>query len=146
MTIDEYFMEHAVPFSRTQYFRYKRRILSGREPKLAPRFSLKKIGEREKIFLKGVVSSGNIPPLNQLCALIESEFGTSISIASMYRAINLLFPEYRRCKVGRPRKRGPGISINSLGGFELIIAVAYYLGWPARVTSVISSNVHKRKK
>ena len=38
---------------------------------------------------------------------------------------------------GRPTSKKPDVVHNALGGFELIIAVAYHLGWPERTAAII---------
>lgn len=50
-------------------------------------------------------------------------------------------------KNGRPKlEKLNETGINSLGGFELIVATAYHLGWAQRVEKVISGEVKKLKK
>ncbi len=74
--------------------------------------------------------------------MVETEFGVAIGRTAMQRTLDRLFPNRVRSKVGRPISKDPAISINALGGFELIIALAYHLKWPERVASVISDCVH----
>ena len=69
LSVDEFFARHDVPFSRAQYFRYKQRLAEGKDLDPLQRGRKKKIGEREELFLKGVVASGTIPPLDELCNL-----------------------------------------------------------------------------
>ncbi len=146
LSINDFFSRFDVPFSRANYFRYKQRMSEGKDPSGLPRGRKKKIAEREELFLRGIIASGSIPSLNQLRDMLKSELGTTVGVTAIHRCIDRLSPNAVRSEVGRPKTRKPEISSNSLGGFELIIAVAYHLKWPDRVASVITSCVRDRKK
>lgn len=146
LSIDDFFARYKdIPFSRPQYFRLKKQVAEGREPSLSPPGRKKRIGEREELFLSGVVASGAVPPIAELCEMVEAKLGTAVRRSVMQRALRELFPNHPRSGVGRPRTRSPAIVSNALGGFELIIAVAHYLKWPERVASVIGAAVRERK-
>ncbi len=142
LSVDKFFASNEVPFGRANYFRYKKVLSKGNDLSTAQPGRKKKVGEREEMFLRGVVAGGNIPSIDELRGMFETELGTKIGRTAILRTLDRLFPNRERSKVGRPITNEPEISINALGGFELIIAVAYHLKWPERVASVISDCVH----
>lgn len=146
LSVDEFFERHDVPFSRAQYFRYKRSLAQGKDRAPTRRGRKKKIGDREELYLRGVVASGAIPSVDQLRDMVEDEFGLAIGRTVMRRTIDRLLPERDRPAPGRPRTRVLNVASNALGGFELIIAVAYHLKWPERVATVIADCVHERQR
>lgn len=141
LSINEFFERYDVPFSRANYFRYKHRIFEGKAFSPSKRGRKRKIGEREELFLRGLVAGGSVPPIDQLRGILESELGASVGVTAIRRSLDRLFPDRERSKLGRPLTRGPELNSNVLGGFEIIIAVAYYLKWPERVASVINAAV-----
>ena len=146
LSVAEFFERHDVPFSRAQYFRYKQLLAEGKDPSPSRRGRKKKIGEREELFLRGVVASGAIPSVDQLRELVEDELGLTIGRTVMRRAIDRLLPEREHPGPGRPRSRVLDATSNALGGFELIIAVAHHLKWPERVAMVIADCVRERQR
>ena len=138
LSVNDFFANYDVPFSRANYFRYKQSLSNGKELVTAQCGRKKKIGEREELFIRGVIARGDIPSVDALRQMIEAEFGTALGRTAMRRTLNRLFPNHERPKVGRPITNVPEISSNALGGFELIIAVAYHLKWPDRVATVIN--------
>jgi hypothetical protein len=146
LSIDDFFDHYSVPFSRTQYYRYKQRIKAGGDLSPFPGGRRRKISEREELYLSGIVSGGAIPSIEQLCEMVEAKLGTVVSRSVMHRALQNLFPDHQRPGAGRPRVKSPPVIMNALGGFELLIAVAYYLKWPERVASVIETCVRERNR
>lgn len=147
LSINAFFERYeSVPFSRAQYFRLKQQMADGQEPGLSTPGRKKLIGEREELFLSGIAASGTVPSIEQLCEMVEAKVGTTVSLSVMHRALQELFPKQPRHRVGRPRTQSRVVITNALGGFELIIAVAYYLKWPERVASVIDAAVRERRR
>ena len=147
LSVDSFFAQHDVPFSRAQYFRYKKLLDEHFEYRVPPmRGGNRKLGEREEIFLRALALSDSLPAVGALHSMIKSELGTNVGPAAIRRALDRLFPDRERPGVGRPCKHGPTTSINSLGGFELIIALAYDLKWPERVAKMIAHAVRDRSR
>lgn len=147
LSVDSFFASRDVPFSRAQYFRYKKLLNKNYEFKVAPlRGGNRKIGEREEILLRGIALRGPVPPVAELCAMLKSEIGTDVGDDAVRRAVYRLFPKRQRPRVGRPRKRGSKVAVNSMGGFELIVAVAYHLKWPSSTAGVICDAIRDRQK
>lgn len=138
---------HEIPFKRRQYFVYKQLMDASYGFKAARgRGGNRKIGEREEMFLLGIATREPLPSVSDLVMMLESQLGIEVGADAVRRALDRLLPKRRRARVGRPRKHGPKVSANSLGGFELIVAVAYLLDWPSRAAKVISDAIRDRKK
>ena len=146
LSADSFFAAHDVPFSRAQYFRYKKLLNDRYEFKVPPmRGGNRKIGEREEIYLKALLRQGPMPSVGELRTLLKNDLQTEVGPLAIRRALIRLFPIRPRAHVGRPSKHWPKSSTNSLGGFELIIALAYQLKWPSRVAEVIDVAVKEMK-
>lgn len=149
LSINAFFALHGdeIPFSRAQYFVYRRVMTAGHEfKKPRGRGGNRKLGEREEMFLKGVATRDPLPSVGELAAMLKSQLGTDVRPTAIRRALDRLLPRRIRPRAGRPRKQAPATFVNPLGGFELIVAVAYLLDWPARVETVIREAVRDRKK
>lgn len=146
LPINAFLERYDVPFSRANYFRYKRRFADGDRSIEPQRGRNKKLGEKEELFLRGIFAGGATPSVGQVRGMLESEFNVSIGRSTVRRTVERLFPVRDRRKVGRPVTRVPNISSNAMGGFELIVAVAYYLKWPQRAAAVVASAVRESKK
>ena len=74
------------------------------------------------------------------------ELNCKISLSAVSRALTRIAPD-RVFKVGgRPKTKKQSIEQNAMGGFELIIAVAYHLGWPQRTADVILESIDALKR
>lgn len=149
LSINAFFAAHGqkIPFSRRQYFIYKRLITATYKLKVPRRQGgNRKIGEREELFLRGIAIRDPLPSVGELCAMLQDQLGVDVGVDTVRRALDRLLPKRRRPRIGRPRKRGPRVTLNSLGGFELIIAVAHHLKWPARPAKVTSDAIRVRMR
>lgn len=146
-SVDAFFSIHDVPFSRAQYFRYKKMLNKNYEFRVPPmRGGNRKIGEREEIYLRALARQGPLPSVGELRLLLHSDLQTKVGHRAIRRALSRLFPDRERVRVGRPSIHWPKQSANSLGGFELIIALAYHLRWPSRVAEIIEAAVKDKRR
>jgi hypothetical protein len=106
----------------------------------------RKIGEREEIFLKTLALHGPMPSVGNLRIMLDSELDTKVGPTAIRRTLDRLFPKRERASVGRPSKCEANIGTNALGGFELIIALAYQLKWPSRAAKVVADAVRDQKR
>lgn len=149
LSVPRFFDTYGVPFSRAQYFIYKRRLqesgLAGLLDRRA-RGGNRKITLEQEGFLKGCIKSDPDVSLSRLVQALMEEFDCEISLSAVSRALRRIDP-YRERKVGgRPKTKKSRMEQNVLGGFELIIAVAYHLGWPQRTADVICKAIDTLKR
>lgn len=149
LTISAFFKTQAVPFSRMQYFRYKRRLeeigpdglVDGRS-----RGGNRKVTLEQEGFLKGCIKSDPDVSAGWLQDALMEEFQCVITLSGISRIMARIEPNRKR-SIGRPSKAvKTRVEYNSMGGFELIIAVAHHLGWPKRTADVISQTVDAVKR
>ncbi len=139
-----------VPFSRAQYFNYKRRLQESGPAGLMDRRSRggnRKITLEQENFLKGCIKRDADVSLEWLRQALIEEFHCDITLSGVSRILKRIVPDRTR-NLGRPAKKAVKTRIEPgpLGGFELIIAVAYHLGWPQRTADVISTAVNTLKR
>ncbi len=53
LSVDKFFASNEVPFSRANYFRYKKALSKGKDISSKKRGRKKKVGEKEEMFLRG---------------------------------------------------------------------------------------------
>lgn len=149
LPISTFFETKSVPFSRAQYFNYKRRLRESGPAGLMDRRSKggnRKITPEQESFVKGCIKRDSDVSLDWLRQALIEEFHCDITLSGVSRTLKRIVPDRAR-NVGRPAKtvKAP-IESNPLGGFELIIAVAYHLGWPQRTADVIGTAVDTLKR
>ena len=141
LSTSTFFDKYQVPFSRAQYFIYKKRFREdGLDGLLDRRRSggNRKITDHEENFLKGCIKSNPDVSLHWLQEALKEEFHREISLSAISRVLDRILPGRQRQGRGRPTSKPPAnVAHNALGGFELIIAVAYHLGWPERTAAII---------
>jgi transposase len=138
-----------VPFSLSRYFIYKRNIARYGSEGIKDRRSFgnnTKLTAEIKVFLQGYITNIEICTLDVIQREIETRFGVYIGERTLSKIIaeigckNIL-------KKGRPEhSKEYEEQINSIGGFELIVAMAYHLGWPERIEKIISQEITKLKR
>lgn len=149
LTIAIFFDQHKVPFSQPRYFVYKRALKHHGSEGIKDNRTLgrnRKITDEIKGFLKGYFKNSDGCKLELLQGEIKENFDANVSLSVLSKVIKAMGCSHI-LKNGRPKLeklKEPGI--NSLGGFELIVATAYHLGWPQRVEKIISGEVKKLKK
>jgi len=144
LSVSKFFETHDIPFSRAQYFIYKRRLEESGFDGLIDKRSVggnRKITHEQEVFLKGCLRSNHDVSLGWLQQMLAEEFNCEVNFSTVSRALTRIFPD-RELKVGgRPKTKKQNITQNVLGGFELIIALAYHLKWPQRTADVICNAV-----
>ena len=146
LSVNAFFRRHKVPFARSKYYVYKKLVDEEYNFKTPPkRGGNQKIGDREEAFLRGCLSSGAVLTLDEIREKLKKGMRVSVDRSTISRAMARIFPD---CKphVGRPTIRRPVATVNSLGGFELFVAVAFYLKWPERVGEVIVNSARGLKR
>ncbi len=149
LSISEFFDKHDTPFSRAQYFIYKQRLEESGPSGLIDKRCKggnRKITLDEEAFLRGILKRDPEVALGWLKKALIDEFGREISLSAISRALTRIAPD-RKMKVGgRPQIKKPNIEQNPMGGFELIVAMAYHLGWPQKTADVILEAIDALKK
>jgi hypothetical protein len=149
LSVTKFFKTKSVPFSRAQYYNYKRRLQQcGSDGLIDRRFMgmNRKLTSEHEIFLKGYIQGNSDALLENVHQALLDEFHCNVSARTVGRALLRIDP-HRQQNVGRPPKRiEHPVESNPLGGFELIIAVAYHLGWPQRTGDVISEAIARLKR
>jgi hypothetical protein len=148
-SIANFFTDYDVPFSKAQYFIYKKQLeiagpaglTDGRE-----RGGNRKLSPGVEGFLLGCVKSNSDITLEWLQKSLQDNFNCSVSLSSISRAIKRISKEQVHLPIGRRKSiLKKEVVINPLGGFEIIVALAFYLGWPQRVAELISSEINELK-
>ena len=149
LSVSNFFDCFTVPFSRAQYFRYKKRMQAHGPDGLVDQRSKggsRKITSEQEIFIKGCIKADEAVSLGWLQNALKEEFDCEVSVSAVSRTIARIEPDRPRNVGGRPKSQKPRAFTNALGGFELIVAVAYHLGWPQRTAAVICSVIDSLKK
>ena len=145
LSTKKFLKTYDVPFSERQYYRYKAKMIqdgiwfgSNYNPRN------RKIFQREADFLKGVIAENSLVSLNKLQQLLRDYFYCYVSISCLKQTLTKLTSDCN-IKRGRPKLIKIEPVINPLGGFELIVAIAYYLKWPQRLGKVIIQEINNLK-
>ena len=149
LSVSEFFDSFAVPFSRAQYFRYKKQLHEQGPSGLADHRlagGRRKITAEHENFLKGCVKADANVSLGWLQDALIEEFDFHVSVSAVSRTLARIVPDRPRNFGGRPKTVQPRADTNALGGFEMIVAVAYHLGWPQRTSNVICKDIDALKK
>jgi len=147
LTVSAFFDAHMVPFSKSQYYVYKRILAVDPKKSLAKREKNKKLTvEAEEFIINHLGLSENLN-LSNLQKLIKKRYDCKMSISGLSKAISRLplTKEFSR-QLGRPKNNKTIETYNVMGGFELIVAIAYHLKWPDRISALIKTHVDNFKK
>ena len=149
LTISDFFEANIVPFSRAQYYIYKKRFKqfgrSGLEDKRKNGGNKKLNSESEKFIKKCLDENLNVSNLWLREQLIK-RYGCAISPSGISRALRRICPERIKEKRESYRIEKQEVQINQFCGFELIIALAYHLGWPQMTSNAIVDAVNELKE
>jgi transposase len=122
LSVVEFWKTNSVPFSRAQYFKYKKRLQTFGLDGLMDRRSMgrnRKVTPEHELFIKGYIQENSEFSLAELQRALMGEFQCNVSARSVRRALQRIDPKQKR-NVGRPPKAmGPRVETNTLGGFEL---------------------------
>jgi transposase len=143
--VQEYLSHHNVPFSIAQYYRYKKKLAEGGVDTLRDKRSH---GNNSKLtpeaagFLTGYMTSNPTAGLTELQDLLEDRFQIKMSKSGVSRCLKRLGCV---CRVKQVQDKSQRF-YTMCGGFELIVTLAFYLGWPQSVRKVILDRVEQIKK
>jgi len=150
LSIAVFFKEHEVPFSKAQYFIYKKQLaLSGPEgiQDRRSRGGNRKLSEEAEGFLLGCVKTKPDVTLEWLQGEIKKNFSLEVDQSAISRAIKRVSSNQAHLLRGRRKSTPkPEVVINPVGGFEIIVAIAYHLGWGQRVAEVITNEITELKQ
>ncbi len=150
LSIRQFFEENDVPFSQSQYSIYKRRFSACGAEGLCDRRAgggNRKLSREAEIFLSGCLKREEGVSLAWLRERLIEEYGCELSVSAISRAVKRIAPDYQFGGSGGRKSAGESEpEINPVGGFELLIAVAYHLGWPQQSAEVIAGAVQRRKR
>lgn len=139
LSIDEYLKKHAVPFSRSQYFRYKARFEAGGFEGLTDRRGRgnnRKLTAKAEGFIRGAHESNPRLSLQRICDSLESSLGMRVDRSTVSRFLRSVGE-----RIQWPRAVEPKRVFTPCGGFEIIGAVALHLGWAKHTAQVIGDEV-----
>ena len=149
LTIVDFFNEYSVPFSKAQYFNYKKQVAITGPEGLQDRRKLggnRKLSLKAEAFLHGCVKSNPDVNLEWLQKSIRDDFDCELSRSAISRALKRICGNQVSLSIGRPKSISKKEDvINPLGGFEIIVAIAYHLGWAQRVAELISNEINELK-
>ncbi|MCP4348874.1 MAG: hypothetical protein GY795_25625 [Desulfobacterales bacterium] len=150
MTVSDYLKKYNVPFSRSQYYLYRKKYresgYSGIRDQRVNGCNRKANTEIES-FILGCIASN--PEVNNkwLRRKVAERYDCNLSPSGITRIIQRLSPpERKKRSTGRPRINEQEEVYNSCGGFELIVALAYHLGWPQMTAKIIKDEIDALKK
>lgn len=141
LSVSQFTSKYTVPFSRSQYFVYKKKFAVRYIDGLADQRNNgknRKMNLREEAFLQGYVNGSSSIVLEELQTILKDKFDGEVSLTTIKRQVDKTRGITSLPKIGRPLSRVPKRMYNPLGGFELLVAMAYYLKWPQRTTDAIT--------
>ncbi|ETR68420.1 MAG: hypothetical protein OMM_04576 [Candidatus Magnetoglobus multicellularis str. Araruama] len=144
LSISKFFDLYDTPFSKSQYYIYKQRLKETDISYFKDRRCLggnRKITYEQEAFIKGCFKINSDISLEYLQKALKDDFDCEVSLSSISRALTRIAPERTRKAGGRPKTNKKNVVQNALGGFELIIALAYHLKWPQRTADVICMDI-----
>ena len=148
LSVSQFFSKYTVPFSRSQYFIYKKKFAeNGIDGLFDQRRNggNRKMGQKEEAFLQGYVAKGGSIIISELQKILREELNCEVSHETLKRKLDQIAPNRLQSKRGRPISKSPEIMSNPLGGFELLVAIAYHLEWPQGTTDAITSAIDSLK-
>jgi len=149
LSISTFFEQNSVPFSKAQYFNYKKQVAIAGPEGLQDRRKLggnRKLSPEAEGFIRGCIKSKPDVTLEWLQNSIQEAFGCELSLSAISRALKRICGNQVSLSTGRPKSISKKVDIiNPLGGFEIIVAIAYHLGWAQRVAGLISDEINGLK-
>jgi transposase len=147
----QFYSKHQVPFSRSQYYKYLQRIdaegMVGIQDKRAHGGN-RKVSKEVEAFVNGCIAGDSRLSNQSLRDRISREYGYQLSLSGITRMLQRSSPSSpQKRHPGRPRQHPFVVEMhNPCGGFELITAIAYHVGWPAMVADAIVEAIKGLKK
>ncbi len=145
LSVVDFFKKNKVPFSKAQYFNYRKQISIAGPEGLHDRRKLggnRKLSVEAEGFLRGSLKSKPDVTLEWLQSAISEHFYCDVSASGISRALKRICGNQISLSIGRPKSISEKEDdINPLGGFEIIVAIAYHLGWVQRIAELISNEI-----
>ena len=145
LSVPEYFDNYRVPFSRAQYYRYKKKMdqegIESLKDERAQGNSRRLTTEAEG-YLKGYVSGKPECNLAEIRGALKERFHIELSEPGVSRWLKRLGCSRK----DKPRQKKVERTYTVCGGFELIAALACHMGWPRDVCSVIKKRIEQMKR
>ena len=149
LSITKFFEKYSVPFSRSQYYLYDRRLKEFGESGLRDKRGKggnRKLTSENEAFIAGCVESNPEISPQWIRQALDKRFGFMLSPSGVTRVLQRLNPDSKKRTRGRPKKHEQQVHHNSCGGFELIVALAYHLGWPQMTADAIKDTIKSLKR
>ena len=149
LSVLQFFKKYDVPFNRIQYYRYKNKFEESGSDGLEDKRNKgvnKKLNAESEAFIAGCVKVNPNVSLKWLQKELINKFNCELSPSGITKAIQRIFPNKEKRSRGRPVKLKREIQISQCCGFELIIALAYHLGWVDVTAGVISDTIDRLKE
>jgi transposase len=144
LSVAEYFKQNIVPFSRTQYFRYKARLEAhGLEGLVDGRSqgNRRTLTSRAKDFIRGARVANAQVTLRQLADGLLETLGLQVGRTTISR-----FLHAEGLETERPRKVRVETIASACGGAEIIAALALHLGWARHTAQVLIEERERFRK
>lgn len=137
-----FFSRHEVPFGLTQYYSYRKRLKEGGTEALRDgraRGNNRRIDSEAEGFLRGYVAGHPHVDLAALQAVLQERFDTELTTSGLSRCLKRL-----GCPLNQQNERQlTEVCYTACGGFEMVVGLACYLGWPDAVASIIKERVER---
>ena len=142
--IRDFFLNNDVPFSRSQYYRYKKVLESGK--KLSDgrvQGNSRKLSAQAEGFLLGLAEKDQYFSLHEMQRAIKNRFNILISESGISKFLKRhnVFKKYNY------EKSDYGVirTFTPCAGLEVIVAIAYHLGWLESVSLTIIKRIKEIK-
>jgi transposase len=144
LSVQRYFRRFKVPFTRRQYFRYKRKLqqqgVSGLRDGRAGG-NHRKLSPEAEGFLAGYLRTHPEVSLGELQRLAERRFDTTVTKSAVSQCL-------KRLGLSPTRRRAPAVQREhtAFGGFELVVALACHLRWPQTTAEIIRRQIERLQR
>jgi transposase len=149
LPIKKFFESNPVPFSRSQYYLYTKKLKQFGESGLGDKRRKggnKKLTADSEAFIAGCVESNPEISPQWIQQAVNKRYGILLTPSGITRVLQRLNLVKEKRPKGRPRKYEREVQHNSCGGFELIVALAYHLGWVQMTASAIKEFIKSFKR
>ncbi len=149
LQITDFFKKYSVPFSRSQYYLYNKKFKEFGELGIRDKRSEggnKKLNSESEAFIKGCVATDPDVSPKWLRQELAKKYNCNLSPSGITRMLRRLQIDIPKRTKGRPKIHKKEAEHSSCGGFELVVALAYHLGWPQMITNVIKESIQSLKR
>jgi hypothetical protein len=144
LSVDAYFHEHKVPFSRPQYFRYKARLAAAGLDGLVDgrcQGNHRKVTADAQGYMRGVHQTNPRLSLQAISQSLEDTLGILVNRSTVSRSLRGMGEA-----IQWPREAEPQTLQTACGGFEILGALALHLGWAQHTVQVILQELERFRK